>query len=106
MQQAVAAEVEARQAIAAADAQALASIEQARAQARAIANDVPARTARLRRRHARAAEQALARIQGDEAAALQKLKAAAVPPDLLDATVARLVRALTGADDDHVAGAP
>jgi F0F1-type ATP synthase membrane subunit b/b' len=100
MQQAVAAEQQARRAIAAAAAQAQTLIEQARARARLLVDQAPARIARLRERRAHAVEQALSLIQAQEATAIRQLQAAAIPADVIEAAVQRLTRWLTSADDD------
>ena len=96
MQQAVAAEQAARNAIADAEAQAAAAVENARARARAILNAVPGRIARLRERGTRTVQRALAVIAAEEAAAALKLRETAYAPEVLDRTVDRLARRLTG----------
>jgi len=100
MQRAVVAEHDARQAIAAAQVSAAAELEAARAQARAIANAVPDRIARLRARGTRAVQRALAQLEADEAAALQALGQSAFPPGLVEPTTAALVARLSGGEPE------
>jgi len=96
MQQAVAAEQAARRAIAESEAQAVATVERARAQARTILNAVPGRIGRLRERGLRTVQRALAAIEADETAATLKLRETAYAPELLERALDRLVRRLTG----------
>ena len=98
MQRAVVAEQDARRAIADAQAAAAATVEEARAQARAILNAVPDRITKLRGRGARAVERALSGIKAEETAALQALGETAFPAELLEPTTAALVARLTGGD--------
>ena len=96
MQQAVAAEQAARDAIAAAEKDAAAALEAARVQSRAILNAVPARIARLRERGDRAVGRALAQIAADEREQLLKLHEAGAAPDEFDRAVAQVARRLAG----------
>lgn len=98
MQQAVAAEQDARRRIAEAEAQARADVEAVRAQARQLLNDVPARITRLRARGARAVEAAIRSIRAEEEAAGRKLRTAELSADVVERTVAEVARELTGAD--------
>lgn len=97
MRQAVGAEQDARRAIVEAEAQAVADIEAARAEARALLNAVPDRIARLRARGASAVEKALSAIRAEEAITAQRLNEAAPPPERDEAAVAEVAQWLTGA---------
>ena len=100
LQRAVRAEQDARRIIAEAEVEAAATVERARAAARARLNGVPDRIARLRERGEHAVRAALTGIQAEEATATSKLRETVLAPELLERSVAQLVGRLTGAGDD------